>query len=58
VTLVVCESCGQRVAGLFRSNDGRGPWRVIRHKIETDHGHQTLTVDWCPGKFERQEVGK
>jgi hypothetical protein len=54
VNFAVCAVCGRKVPALFRSQNGVGPWRLARHKSEIRLGHQTL-VDWCPGKYERQE---
>jgi hypothetical protein len=55
MTLVPCEHCDELVAGLFRSDNGHGPWRLIPHKYAVELGRFTR-VDWCPGKFERQEA--
>jgi hypothetical protein len=62
MTLVPCEHCGQRV-GVFSTRPHRhglrqdGPRRLVRHKHTVALGRFTR-VDWCPGKFERQEADR
>jgi hypothetical protein len=62
VTLVNCEECDKRVAVLGPRPQRHGlrpdgPRRVVRHKTSVLKGRMWV-IDWCPGKFERQEVGR
>jgi hypothetical protein len=58
MTLAPCEHCDQRVGALAANPTRGGRRRLIRHKVIIRQGRFSRfnKVDWCPGKFERQEA--